>query len=61
LVFSLWGSDRIWLKEKLTEAENAGLIEKALVNKEDHPSLAWKSRTPKNNQLFSIRHLFKKY
>jgi hypothetical protein len=42
------------------EAENAGLIGKALVNREDHPSLAWKSCTPENNQLFSIRHFSKK-
>jgi hypothetical protein len=39
--------------QKLAEAEAVGLIEKALVNKEDYPYLTWKDRLPQyNNQLF---------
>jgi hypothetical protein len=53
-------TDRVWLKEKLMEAEGAGLIEKALVNREDQPLLAWRNRTPQSNHLFSISHFFKK-
>ena len=53
-------TDRAWLKEKLMEAENVGLIGKVLVNREDHPALAWKSYLLQNNLLFSIRHFFKK-
>jgi hypothetical protein len=53
-------TDRAWLKEKLTEAEGAGLIEKVLVNREDQPSLAWRSRTPQNNQPSAISNFIKK-
>ena len=53
-------TDRAWLKEKLAEAEDTGLIEKALVNREDQPSLAWRSRTPQNNHHSSISNFVKK-
>jgi hypothetical protein len=53
-------TDGAWLKEKLMEAENAGLIGKVLVNREDQPSLAWRSRTLQNNQLCVISNFVKK-
>jgi exosortase len=52
--------DPIWLNQKLTEAETAGLIEKTLVNREDHPSLAWRSCIPQNNKLSFISNFAKK-
>jgi len=36
-----------WVAQKLTEAENAGLINKILINKDDNPALAWKNQIPK--------------
>jgi hypothetical protein len=35
-----------WIAQKLDEAENAGLIKKILINKDDTPALAWKSQIP---------------
>ena len=35
-----------WVAQKLAEAENAGLIKKILINKDDNPALAWKSQIP---------------
>ncbi len=53
-------ADPLWLSQKLSEAQVAGLVEQAVVNKEDHPSIAWKSRTPNNNKLFFFSNFIKK-
>ena len=50
------------LKEDLQEAQKVGLVENALVNKEDKPTLAWRSLLPKHNRINSlpiISRLFK--
>lgn len=44
-----------WLKEKLNEAENTGLIKKVLVNCEDKPAYAWRSQLPSALTLGSIK------
>lgn len=46
--------DRAWLKEKLAEAENAGLIKKALVNCEDKPAYAWRSQLPRSDGFLKL-------
>ena len=38
--------DKTWLTDKVTEAENAGLIKKAIVNHNDAPYVQWINRTP---------------
>ncbi len=43
--------DRALLKEKLQDLENAGLIEKVLVNREDRASFAWRN-------LFASKSIF---
>ena len=42
------------LKEKLQEAQKVGVIENALVNKEDKPTLEWRSLLPKYSKLRSL-------
>ena len=42
-----------WIAQKLDEAENAGLIKKILINKDDNPALAWKSQIPEKTSLFN--------
>ena len=42
-----------WVAQKLDEAENAGLIKKILINKDDNPALAWKSQIPEKNSIFN--------
>jgi hypothetical protein len=42
-----------WVKQKLDEAENAGLIKKILINKDDNPALAWKNQIPEKTSLFN--------
>jgi len=39
--------------ERLSEAENAGLIKKVIVNREDKPFLIWKNQMPKPTSLFN--------
>jgi hypothetical protein len=48
------------LKRYYNTAKIAGLVEKALVNKEDRPFVSLENLTPQNNHLFSIRHFSKK-
>ncbi len=40
-----------WLPLKLKEAENAGLVEQAIVNRNDEPVVQWKSRVPEVSKL----------
>jgi hypothetical protein len=42
------------LKEELQEAQKIGLIENDLVNREDKPTLAWRSLLPKHSRLSSL-------
>jgi hypothetical protein len=42
------------LKEELQEAQKVGLIENALVNREDKPTFAWRSLLPKQGKLRSF-------
>jgi hypothetical protein len=42
------------VKEELKEAKKMGLLEIALVNKEDKPTLQWRSLLPKNGKLRSL-------
>jgi exosortase/archaeosortase family protein len=42
-----------WVAQKLAEAENAGLIKKILINKDDNPALAWKNQIPEKTSLFN--------
>ncbi len=42
------------LKEELKDAKQVGLIETDLLNKEDKPTLAWKSLLPNHNRLYSL-------
>ncbi len=42
-----------WVAQKLDEAENAGLIKKILINKNDNPALAWKNQIPEKTSLFN--------
>jgi hypothetical protein len=42
------------IAEELEEAEKIGLIQKALENKEDKPTYAWKSLLPQNNFFKSL-------
>jgi exosortase len=41
-----------WLKEKLGELQNAGLIKQTLVSQNDNPALAWKNQIPQKTILF---------
>ena len=43
--------DKDWLMGKLAEAENAGLITRTLANRNDVPSILWKSQVPKMNPI----------
>ena len=47
-------TDRESLKEQLQNAENEGLIEKTLVNREDRASFAWRN-------LLTTRSIFKRF
>ena len=47
-------TDRESLKEQLQNAENEGLIEKTLVNREDRASFAWRN-------LLTTRNIFKRF
>jgi exosortase len=38
--------DALWLREKLTQIENTGLIKKTLINQNDKPAFAWNSQIP---------------
>jgi DNA-binding HxlR family transcriptional regulator len=49
-------TDQTWLDQKLQEMENAGLIAKKIANKNDIPSIAWKSQIQKTNPLQNIAH-----
>jgi hypothetical protein len=42
------------LKEDLQEAQKVGLVENALVNKEDKPTLVWRSLLLEHNRLTSL-------
>jgi exosortase len=44
--------DPTWLKEKLDELQNAGLIKQTLVSQNDNPALAWKNQIPQKTILF---------
>ncbi len=39
-------TDKTLLNQKLVEAENAGLVERAIANKDDEPVISWKSQVP---------------
>lgn len=41
-----------WITQRLNAAENAGLIKKILVNKDDNPALAWKNQIPEKTSFF---------
>ena len=47
------------LNVELEEAENIGLIQKLLVNKEDKPAYAWKSLVPQRNFLYTMPYFSK--
>jgi hypothetical protein len=42
------------LKEELQEAQKVGLIENALVNREDKPTFVWRSLLPEQGKLRSF-------
>jgi hypothetical protein len=47
-------TDREQLQAELQEAEKVGLIDRALVNKEDKPAFAWRSLTPERGMFGSL-------
>jgi hypothetical protein len=51
--------DNVWLTEKLNEAQNVGLIKKAIANNNDEPTIQWKNIVPQNTKLASkLRDFF---
>jgi hypothetical protein len=41
-----------WFTQKLLEAENAGLVKKALTNANDYPTISWKSQMSNQETIF---------
>jgi hypothetical protein len=53
-------TNRTWLKEKLTEAESAGLIKEVIGNRNDEPIIQWVNQVPPNtNFLVRLQNFFR--
>ena len=50
-------TNQTWLIEKLSEAENAGLIKKATANINDEPTIQWENQIPTKKSIFNRIHI----
>ena len=50
-------TNQTWLTEKLSEAENAGLIKKATANINDEPTIQWENQIPTKKSIFNRIHI----